>query len=132
MDEILNFLKESGCFFVATCDGDQPRVRPFGFFMEYEGRLYLSSGKHKSFFSQVCHNCKVELCALKPNKEWMRVSGVTVVDDRPEVKERALEHSPNLKRLYGSAENPNLTLIYLKDMKANICSHTTQPRPVAL
>jgi uncharacterized pyridoxamine 5'-phosphate oxidase family protein len=132
MNEILEFLKEAGYFFISTCDGDQPHVRAFGFKMIYEGKLYFCSGKHKPFFAQITKNPKVEVCAVKPNREWIRISGTVVLDDRIEPKAAAMEISPNLKNMYGGPDNQNFTVFYLKDVSAFLCSHTTEPRPVEL
>lgn len=47
IQKIYDYLKECNGFFFASCDGDKPRVRPFGFMMIFEDKLYFGMGTHK-------------------------------------------------------------------------------------
>ncbi len=100
MDKILAFLKDAGVFFYASVDGDKARVRPFGFYMEYEGKLYFGMGKHKESFKQTVANPNVEICALNKKNEWIRIRGTAVLDDRQEVMDKVFEVSAGLENLY--------------------------------
>ena len=81
MEKLLAFLKDAGTFFYASCDGDKPRVRPFGFFMELNGKFYVGMGQQKESYKQTIANPNVELCAMNKKMQWIRVRGVAVPDD---------------------------------------------------
>lgn len=93
MNEIRDFIKESGMFFIATIDNNKPKVRPFGVIEIYEDHLYIQTGKKKDVFKQIMDNNNVELCAFN-NGKWIRVSGKLILDDRVEVKKYMLDQNP--------------------------------------
>ena len=93
MEEVAKFLKEAGTYYLATVDGDQPRVRPFGTAHIFEGKLYIQTGKSKEVSKQIQANPKVEICAFKGG-QWLRLAGTLVRDDRREAKESMLEAYP--------------------------------------
>ena len=90
MNRVYEFLKAAETYYLATVEGDQPRVRPFGTVHLFEGKLYIQTGKGKSVAEQIKANPKVELCAMKGD-EWIRVAGTLVLDDRLEAQESMLE-----------------------------------------
>jgi uncharacterized pyridoxamine 5'-phosphate oxidase family protein len=128
MEEVLKFLKDAGVYYLATAEGDQPRVRPFGTVHIFEGKLYIQTGKVKAVSKQIQANPKVEICAFKDGK-WLRVSGELVRDDRREAKESMLEAYPMLKGRY-SADDDNTEVLYFKDAAATFSSFTEAPRTV--
>jgi uncharacterized pyridoxamine 5'-phosphate oxidase family protein len=130
MNEILNFLTESKTFYLATTDGDKPRVRPFGFFMELEGRLYFATNETKPSFRQLKANPNLEISATNANNEWLRLSGEAVFDYRPEVKEKAFEAAPFLRDMYGNPDSPVFAPFYVKNGEASLFSMRTAPRVV--
>ena len=97
MEEVEKFLKEAETYYLATVEGDQPRVRPFGTAHIFEGKLYIQTGKKKDVSKQLHVNPKAELCAFK-GSEWIRVAGELVEDDRVEARESMLDAYPGLKR----------------------------------
>ncbi len=112
METVYNFIKEAKVYFIATVDGDQPRVRPFGTIHIFEGRLYIQTGRKKLVSKQLARNGKVELCAYLPEKKcWLRLSGTLVDDDRREAKAAMLDAYPSLKRMY-SPDDPNTQVLY--------------------
>ena len=112
METVCAFLKEAGVYYLATVDGDQPRVRPFGTALIFEGRLYIQTGRKKNVSKQIARNGKVEICAYIPEKKcWLRLSGVLVDDGRREAKQAMLDAHPGLKRMY-SADDPNTQVLY--------------------
>ena len=112
METVCNFIREAGVYFIATVDGDQPRVRPFGTINIFEGRLYIQTGRKKNVSKQLARNGKVEICAYQPEKKrWIRVSGTLVDDPRREAKAAMLDAYPQLKRMY-SADDPNTQVLY--------------------
>ena len=130
MEEVKNFIKSCGAYFLATVDGDEPKVRPFGTIEIFEGKLYIQTGKSKNVSKQIQKNGKVQLCAMdKTCSKWLRLSGTLVRDDRREPKVHMLEAYPELKRMY-SADDPNTEVLYFKDATATFCSFTEPPRVV--
>ena len=128
--DVLDFLKNSGHYFIATMDGDQPRVRPFGTAAIFEGKLYIQTSKQKRISKQVKANPKVEICALnKETNKWVRIEAVLVNDDRIEAKKYMLEAYPELKAIY-SAEDSNTRVFYLKNATATFSSFTGESKVV--
>ena len=128
MEEVYRFLKEAGTYYLATIDGDQARVRPFGTADLFEGKLYIQTGKKKDVSKQIQANPKVEICAFM-NGTWLRVAGTLVRDDRVEAKAHMLDEHPSLKAMY-SAEDDNTEVLYFKDATATFSSFTDAPRTV--
>ena len=125
MQEVYEFLKQCGTYYLATVDGDQPRVRPFGTVDIFEDRLYIQTGKSKDVSRQIQANPKVELCAFAGGK-WLRVAGKLVRDDRVEAKRHMLDSYPQLKAMY-SAEDDNTEVLYFTDATATFSSFTEAP-----
>ncbi len=122
LETVKNYLQECKTFYVATVDGDQPRVRPFGVAEVYNGRLYIMTGKKKDVFKQMVANPKFEITAVKPSgAEWIRVSGRLVSDDGVKAKEFLLDKNPSLKGMY-SATDDNMAILYIVDGVARLCS----------
>ena len=128
MNEVFEFLKKARTYYLATMDGDQPRVRPFGTVDLYEGRLYIQTGKSKKVSQQLQANPKAELCAFLDGK-WLRVAGTLVRDDRVEAKAHMLDNYPELKAMY-SADDDNTEVLYFKNAEATFSSFTEAPRTI--
>ncbi|MDR2075828.1 MAG: pyridoxamine 5'-phosphate oxidase family protein [Desulfovibrio sp.] len=125
--EVHDFIKGCGHYFLATVEGDQPRVRPFGTVAIFEGRLYLQTGRKKDVSRQMAIQPKIELCAYDGKGNWVRVQAVAVNDDRREAKQFMLDAYPELKGMY-SADDDNTQVLYLKDVKARFHSFGGEPR----
>ena len=128
MEEVYEFLKKCGAYYLATVDGDQPRVRPFGTVLIFEDKLYIQTGKSKNVSKQMLANPKIEICAFSGDK-WIRVEALAIEDDRIEPKEKMLEAYPQLKAMY-SADDPNTQVLYLKDATATFASFGGEPKVV--
>ena len=128
MQEVLDFLKAAGTYYLATMDGDQPRVRAFGTIHEFEGKLYIQTGRSKPCSQQMAKNPKVEICAFL-NGRWVRVAATVVDDDRVEAKKSMLDAYPNLRDRYSETDS-NTQVLYLKDAVATFSSFTDEPREV--
>ena len=128
IEKVCKFIEECGTYYLATVDGDQPRVRPFGTVMVYEGKLYIQTGKVKPVSHQLAANPKAEICAFKDGK-WIRVSGELTEDDRIEAKAAMLEKYPSLKGMY-SATDDNTEVLYFDHAVATFSSFTEAPRTV--
>lgn len=128
MKEVYEFLKEAGTFYIATVDGDKPRVRPFGVVNIFEDKLYIQTGKVKNVSKQIEINNNVEICTFL-NGKWIRVSGKLIEDPRREAKESMLEANPMLKNMY-SADDDNTEVLYFEDATATIYSFTEEPKVI--
>ena len=128
MQRVVEFLKEAKTYYLATVEGDQPRVRPFGTVNIFEDRLYIQTGKVKDVSKQIHANPKVELCAFKDG-DWLRVAGTLVEDDRMEPKVSMLDAYPELKGMY-AADDGNTEVFYFKDATATFSSFTKAPETV--
>ncbi len=128
MQEVYDFLKAAGTYYLATVEGNRPRVRPFGTAHIYDGKLYIQTGKVKDVSKQMGANPSVEICAMTGGK-WIRISAAAVEDDRDEAREAMLEAYPNLRNRY-SATDGNCQVLYLKDATATIASFTEEPKVI--
>ena len=128
MKEVYDFLKNAETYYLATMDGDQPRVRPFGSVDIFDGKLYIQTGKVKAVAKQIAANPKVELCAFKDGR-WLRITGELVEDDRREAKKHMLDSYPVLRRMY-SEDDGNTLVLYFKNATAVFSSFTEPPRTV--
>lgn len=122
IEKVCEFLRECEVYYLATVEGDQPRVRPFGTALIYEGRLYIQTSKEKEVSKQIGKNPKVEISCCK-NDKWLRVAGELENDDRIEVKESMLDAHPNLKGMY-KADDPNMQVLYFKNGTATFYSYS--------
>jgi uncharacterized pyridoxamine 5'-phosphate oxidase family protein len=128
MNEVYEFLKSAQTYYLATVEGDQPRVRPFGTVNIFEGKLYIQTGKIKPVSKQLQANPKAEICAFKDG-QWVRVSGELIRDDRREAKVSMLESYPSLQGMY-SPDDDNTEVLYFKDATAVFSSFTSAPKTV--
>ena len=120
MNEVYEFIKACGTYYLATVEDGQPRNRPFGTVNIFDGKLYIQTGKSKEVSKQIQKNPKVEICCFKDGK-WLRLAGELVRDDRREAKVDMLEHYPDLKAMY-SADDDNTEVLYFKNATATFSS----------
>ncbi len=120
MERVCNFLKEAGVYYLATVEGDQPRVRPFGTAHIFEGKLYIQTGKVKPVSKQISENPKVEICAFKEGT-WLRLAGELVNDDRVEAKKSMLHAYENLRGMYNENDD-NTQVLYIQNAVATFSS----------
>ena len=128
MQRVVDFLKEAGTYYLATVEGDQTRVRPFGTAHIFEDKLYIQTGKVKDVSKQIHANPKVEVCAFKDGKR-LRVAGELVEDDRVEARQSMLDAYPSLQNMY-KADDGNTEVFYFKDAVATFSSFTDEPEVV--
>ena len=126
MDKVLKFLKDAETYYLATVEGDQPRVRLFGTAHVFEGKLYIQTGKVKDVSKQLHQNSKAEICAFK-NGEWLRVSGKLIEDDRNEARQSMLDAYPSLQKMY-KADDGNTEVFYFENATAIFSSFTHEPQ----
>lgn len=128
IEKVTQFLKDAETYYLATVEGDQPRVRPFGTAHLYEGKLYIQTGKVKDVSKQLLANPKAEICAFKDG-EWIRVAGELVEDDRVEARQSMLDAYPSLQKLY-AADDGNTQVFYFKNATATISAFTHEPEVI--
>lgn len=128
MERVLNFLKQAETYYLATIEGNQPRVRPFGTVNVFEKKLYIQTGKVKEVSKQIHINPRVELCAFKDG-EWLRIAGTLVEDDRKEARKSMLDAYPALQSVY-SVDDGNTEVFYFENATATFSSFTHEPEVV--
>jgi uncharacterized pyridoxamine 5'-phosphate oxidase family protein len=128
MNEVQEFLKDCGVYYLATLDGDQPRVRPFGTAEIINDKLYIQTGKSKNVYKQIEANNNVELCAFKDGR-WIRISGKLIPDDTVESKKEMLDKNPNLRSMYDENDD-NCIVLYFESGVATINSFTEAPKVI--
>ena len=128
MERVVKFLKDAEVYYLATVEGDQPRVRPFGTAHIFEGKLYIQTGKVKDVSKQLLANPKVEICAFK-NGEWIRIAGELIEDDRVEARQSLLDAYPSLQKMY-AADDGNTQVFYFRNATATISAFTHEPEVI--
>lgn len=126
INEVYEFLKKCGVWYIATVEGDQPHVRPFGAVNLYNNRIYIQTGKIKPVANQLKANPKIEISGMA-NGEWIRLKAKAILDEDLKAQEAMLEANPSLKKMY-SVNDGNTEVYYLKDIVCDICSFTKEPR----
>lgn len=125
MKRVLEFLKKAEVYYLATIEGDQPRVRPFGTVNEFEGKLYIQTGKIKPTSHQIAANNKVEICAFTGGA-WVRVACELVEDERFEAKKSMLDAYPNLRGMYNENDG-NTQVFYMRNATATFSEFGKAP-----
>ena len=128
VEKVYQFLDEVKTYYLATAEGDQPRVRPFGTALLYNGRLYIQTGKVKAVSRQIAANPKVEICAFHQGA-WVRIAGRLVEDDRVEAKKSMLDAYPELRGMYDENDG-NTQVLYFDDAVATFCAFGAEPETV--
>lgn len=129
MNEVLKYLKACGTFYLATVDGDQPHVRPFGAVCEFEGKLYIVTNNKKNVFAQMKNNAKVEICGMSKGT-WIRVEGKAILDARREARVAMMDdNTAALSSMYTVDDNL-MEVLYLENATATIYSFTDEPKVI--
>ncbi|MBR3020632.1 MAG: pyridoxamine 5'-phosphate oxidase family protein [Clostridia bacterium] len=129
VEKVCQFLDDAGTYYLATVEGDKPRVRPFGTALVYGGKLYIQTGKVKAVSKQLAANPNAEICAFKDGK-WIRIEGELINDDSRDVKVAMLDKMPTLKAMY-SPDDDNTQVLYFKNATAAIFSFGGEPEMFA-
>lgn len=128
MEEVYEFLKKAGVYYLATIEADQPRVRPLGTIDKFDGKLYIQTGKNKAVARQLAINPKAEICAYMDGR-WLRVCCELIEDDRREARKHMLDSYPELRQMY-SEDDGNTLVLYFRNATAVFSSFTEAPRTV--
>jgi uncharacterized pyridoxamine 5'-phosphate oxidase family protein len=130
LKNVVDLFRQAGVFHLATVDGDRARVRPFGFIMEFEGKIYFTTGNAKPVYHQLKKNPDTEMCASLPDNRWVRLEGHAVFDGNMAAKRRAFEVFPDFKHRYETPENPAFEVFYLENPSATLYSMTSAPEKI--
>jgi uncharacterized pyridoxamine 5'-phosphate oxidase family protein len=130
MKQVVELIRKAGVFHIATVDGDRPRVRPFGFIMVFEDKLYFTTANRKNFYKQLQKNPNVEISAMVDDDRWIRLEGKAVFDGSLAAKTRAFEIFPNFRQMYQSPDNPVFEVFYLENPSALLYSMTGEPQKI--
>lgn len=128
MEKVLKYLKENP-FYLATCDGDQPHVRPFGAVAEFEGKLYIVTSNQKNCYKQMISNPKIEISTMSKDGTWIRIEGKAIHDDRRDARVKMLDENEVLRNMYSVNDNL-MEVLYLQDATATIYSFTSAPEVI--
>ena len=126
MNRVVEALKEHSPFFVATIEGDQPRVRPFSSVTEFEGGLYLCCNNQKEVYKQLKANPKIEICGMSKDGSWLRVEGIAVEDDRKVAREAMLKDPTGPSMLY-TADDGLFVVFRIERVHATLASFGKAP-----
>ncbi len=118
MSKVNDYLTETGVFFVATVDGDQPKLRPLGLHFEMDGKVLFGIGEFKDVYKQLVANPKVEIVACKPDGHWLRYTGKAAFETDPKYADQALEIMPDLKAIYNEETGNKMACFSLVDATA--------------
>ena len=128
MKSVYDFLKNAEVYYLATVEADQPRVRPFGTVNEFEGRLYIQTGRIKPTSRQLMANPKAEICAFKDGA-WIRIACELIEDNRLEAKKSMLDAYPNLRGMYDENDG-NTQVFYMQNAVATFSAFGKEPKTV--
>lgn len=129
MNEVYQFIKKCGVYYIATVEGDQPRVRPFGTVNIFEGKLYIQTGHKKNVAKQIAANPKVEICAYDGKGQWIRVKTTLVDDERIEAKKAMIDANPSLASMYDPAD-ANTAVYYMTETEATLSSFAAPEKKI--
>lgn len=130
MNEVYQFLKQCGTYYLATMEGSQPRVRPFGSYCVFEGKLYIETAHGKPVSHQIDAHPLVEICAFDNQSKWVRIACTLVPDERVEAKHAFLEAMPELRDMGYDEHGSKMAIYYMKDAVATFSSYTDAPYEV--
>ena len=128
MSEVVEFISEAGTFYIATVDGNVPKVRPFGLVIEHEGKIYFCTSNQKAVYKQLEANPNFEVSTTSKDNRWIRLKGKAVFENNFIVKAKAFEILPHLKNMYNSADNPNFVVFYVSEGEATIYSFSGETK----
>ena len=130
MSRLNDFLTETGVFFLATTDKNQPKLRPLGAHLQMDGKVIFGVGNFKDVYKQLTANPLTEIAACKPNGEWLRYTGKAVFETDPKYAQAALDAMPNLKSIYNEETGHKLMMFHLEDAKAVVIQMMGEDTPI--
>jgi uncharacterized pyridoxamine 5'-phosphate oxidase family protein len=133
MNTAFEFLKANPVFHIATVDDAKARVRPFGFKMKRNNRLYLCTSKKKDVYKQLKKNPDIEISDMGSDNTWLRIRGRIAFDETREAKVQAFEERPDLLKAYPNGSDDELFVtFYFTEAVATLFSFTAAPKNIPL
>jgi uncharacterized pyridoxamine 5'-phosphate oxidase family protein len=117
MNEVLTFLQDNPTFYLATVDGNIPKVRPFGFVMNYENKLHFCTSNQKDVYKQLKVNPQFEVSTTSKTGEWLRLKGKAVFNTNKQSKQAVLDSAPFLSNMY-SVDDSIFEVFYIENAEA--------------
>ena len=117
LEKVYDFLRKNGTFYIATIDGDKPKLRPFGAVLLFEDKLYFVTSNNKNVYNQLVANPNTQICVCDTNRKWLRLSGLAIFEKDEKIKQKMLDNCPVLLPRYKTADNPEMEIFYLKNVK---------------
>ena len=131
MNDVVKYLQGCGTFFLATVEGNQPHVRPFGAVCEFEGKLYIVTNNKKAVYNQMKTNGKVEMCGMNKGT-WIRVMGVVKEDTRREARVAMMDANKSALQSMYTVDDNLMTVFAFESGVATIYSFTEEPKVINL
>lgn len=132
MSDVVKYLSEAGTFYVATVDGDKPKVRPFGIAIGHDGKVYFGTSNQKEVYKQLKVNPNFEVSTTAKDGSWIRLKGKAVFEENMAVKKKAFEILPVLANIYGSFDSPVFEVFYISEGEASVYSFTGAPKTLKI
>lgn len=126
MNKIVQALKKTGVFYIATVEGDQPHVRPFSSVCEFEGKAYICTNNTKKCYAQMINNPKIEISGMGKDSTWIRLTGKLVRDDRDEARAAMLADPTGPSKLYKLGDGI-FEVFYIDDASCTVYSLKNDP-----
>ena len=120
MSKLNDFLTEAGVFYLATADGNQPKVRPLGAHFEMDGKVLFGIGDFKEVYKQLIANPLTEIVAANKEGKWLRYTGKAVFETDEKYAQAALDAMPDLKNIYNETTGHKMMMFHLEDATAVI------------
>lgn len=131
MKEVVNFLNENPVQYFATIGLDnKPKVRPFQFMLEQDGKLYFCTNNQKDVFKQLEKLPYVEISVSSPKFAWIRLSGKVVFSKDMNIKKAIIDNNGLVRSIYQTADNPIFEIFCLEEAKAVIADFSGNPPAV--
>jgi uncharacterized pyridoxamine 5'-phosphate oxidase family protein len=127
MKEVSKLLSENPMGFLATVENGEPRVRPWGFMFEEDGKFYFCTNNTKDVYRQLQANPSVEFSTVSSNFVWVRLRGKVTFTEDVRIKEKILAGNALVKSIYQSADNPIFKAFYIEHGSAIVGDFSGQP-----
>ena len=128
-ERVGEYLKNAGMFFIATEDGEKPKVRPFSFYTIFDDKIYFGVGTFKDCYKQLQNNPNVEISASN-GKGFLRYYGKATFIENQALLDQAFAEAPFLSKIYNEETGKKLGMFYLTEATAEIRKRATENNEV--
>lgn len=127
MKEVTKLLTENPMGFLATVENGEPRVRPWGFMFEENGKFYFCTNNTKDVYRQLQASPSIEFSSVSGTFVWVRLRGKVTFTEDIRIKEKILASNDLVKSIYQSADNPIFKAFYIEHGLAIISDFSGLP-----